>query len=361
MKPNSQSTETFTSKHAKTLTRGLYQRNQIYWLRYSKAGKQERKSLNTTDLAEAIATRKRELETIPTIQSEGVMRTAELYLQEQLKLGNLKERSVQAVKQALVSLLRNCPVARLDDITPQILQAYFNRITQPKGKGGMAASSWNSYAGHLSGFFSGMVRSRRLGQNPMTTVTLPKFNQAIHARTHVESKETANRLIANCTDPRIKFVLLAGFHLGMRKEEIIESRWEWMREDLKVAVIPMEERKRPKPATPPLPASMIAHLKFMRAALPRPPSSTDYILMPSKTRGDYRYRWDFRKPLEDYLKTQGCNFRAHDMRRSYVTNLCRANVSLDTISAWVGDSVRTLEAHYKHLQAYDSRIEKLTR
>ena len=346
-------------KHRHILPKGIYLRNGIYQLNLFRNGRRVRKTLGTSDLAEALEQRRLELTKSPTPKGEGLLRTAQLYTEEQLRLGNLQPRSARELMRLLADVLRFTQAAALDDLTPALLQKFFNRITQSKENGGLSPASWNSYAGRLSGFFRDMVAQRRLTRNPMDQVDLPRFNQAAHARRNVVEQKTANRLIAAAKDPRLKFILLCGFHAGMRKEEIIEARWGWFDLKARVANIPMTERKIQKPAYPPLTSPLVEHLLDMKRALPRPPKPTDYILEPMKEAGRYRYRWDFRIPLEKFLAEQGEEFTTHDMRRSYCTNNIKNGVSLEILSSWTGDAMRTLEQHYKHLLAYDPRVEKL--
>jgi integrase len=346
-------------RHRKILPHGLYIRNGVFQLSFQRNGRRVRKSLATADLAEAIEQRRLELLKSPTPKGEGLLRTAQLHTEEQLRLANLQPRSARELMRLLADVLRFTQASSLDDLTPAKLQTYFNRITAPRAQGGLSPASWSSYAGRLSGFFRDMVQKHRLTKNPMDQVRLPRFNQAAHARSTTLDQQTANRLIQNCADQRVKFALLCGFHAGMRKEEIIEARWGWFDLTARVANIPMTERKIQKPAYPPLTSSMIEHLGKMRRALPQPPAPTDYVLEPAKQSGRHRYRWDFRIPFENYLHQQGVKFTAHDMRRSYCTNNIKNGVSLEMLSSWTGDAMRTLEQHYKHLMAYDPRVEKL--
>ena len=343
------------SVHPKILAKGIYLRNSLYWLRYSKNGTQYRVPLGTSDYARALELKRLELSKIPTEPSEGLQCTAALYLQRQVQLGRLSPRYAAEVETRVKEICRDCPgIARLPDVTTAKLQHYFNEKVK-KWKPG----SWNAWAGQVRGFFRGMVEERRLRENPMDGVKLPTFNQGEHTREHTISGATARRLIENCRDPRLKFVLLAGFTMGMRKEEIIEARWGWFDLNGRVCRIPPEVRKRSKPATPPISRDMAEHLDEMRAALPRSPAATAYILEPAKAPGKYRYRWDFRLPLDDYLKKMKVKFSPHDMRRSYCTNAVQRGATLEQLSAWVGDSVRVLAAHYAHLKAYDPLVEKI--
>lgn len=339
-------------------SQGLYQRGKIWYFDGYPNGRRKRISLQTSDYAEAVRRRKLELEKIPTARHEGLLRTAQLYTEDMLEQGKLKPNSANELMRLVTDMSRFCDVARLDDINEKVLQRYFDMLMKP-GPRQVKPASWHSYAARLSGFFSGMVEKKRMTFNPMDRVKLPKFSQAAHARTNTVDAATAGRLIEECPDDEIKLVLLLGFTCGMRKNEIIQARWSWFDLNARVCRIPLTERKVQKAASPPINSQLMKHLERMKKALPRPPKPSDYLMKPEVEKGLWRYRYDFDKPFEKYLAQQKVQFTAHDMRRSFATNCVQQGISLEIISTWTGDTVRTLEIHYKHLAAYDPRVEKI--
>jgi integrase len=335
--------------------RGIYLRGSNYWLRYSSNGEQLRVPLRTSDLGEAVkraAAERGRVPFDPNLHLQGALRRQ---LEEEQRAGRLSLRYVnEAHRRFKVLLDFHHDITKLHDITPRRLQEYLDHVRKQR-----KPTTLNTYAGQLRGIFSLMVRRRHLAHNPMDDVRLPAFNQAEHVRDNVVPGEVAARLIKKCKDPRLKYVLLAGFCLGMRKNEIIESRWGWFNLQARVCLIPPEARKRSKLACPPLNSDVLAHLEKMKRALPKPPLPTDYILEPGVVAGDYRYRWDFRKPFMDFMAANKVNCTAHDMRRSFCTAAVRNGATLEQLSAWVGDSARVLASHYAHLKSYSPLVENI--
>jgi site-specific recombinase XerD len=74
----------------------------------------------------------------------------------------------------------------------------------------------------------------------------------------------------------------------------------------------------------------------------------EFILHP-KTEGQ-RYRWDFRRLFNKYMKSKGMTkVTPHTMRHSFITHLATNDVSLAVISAISGDGIKTLETNYMHI------------
>ena len=343
------------TKHEADNTRGIYLRNQTYWLRFYRNGHELRKSLQTGDMGEAIKLAQAERARVPMNPAENLQGSVGRYLRQEVEGNRLAPRYAEELRRRLGFLLDYFPeVTRLDDLTPKRLQSYLDHVRRK-----LSPASLNSYSGQLRGLFNILVERKHLRENPMNHVRLPAYNQGEHVRENVLSPEGAQKLIDNCTDSRLKFVLLAGFCMGMRKEEIIEARWGWFNEKARVCLIPPEARKRSKPACPPLNSEVIKHLQFMREQLPAQPHPTDYILEPEVVAGSYRYRWDFRKPFTDFMRKHKVKCTAHDMRRTFCTLAVRNGATLEQLSAWVGDTPRVLASHYAHLKTYNPLVEDI--
>jgi len=334
---------------------GIYLRGDKFWLRYSRNGEQQRVPLKTSDMAEAMKRAAAERERVPLDPNLNMQGAVRRQLEEEMKADRLSPRYVNEVHRRLKVLLDFHPdITKLSDINPRRLQQYLDHVGKRR-----KPATLNTYAGQLRGLFALLVKRRNLASNPMDSVRLPAFNQAEHVRENVVEPDVARELIRKCEDQRLKFVLLAGFCLGMRKEEIIEARWGWFNVSARVCLIPPEVRKRSKPACPPLNADVLEHLQKLKKALPKLPQPGDYILEPQIEGGSYRYRWDFRKPFTEFMTEHKVKCTAHDMRRTFCTLAVRNGATLEQLSAWVGDSVRVLASHYAHLRTYNPLVESI--
>lgn len=336
---------------------GIHKRGNTFHFRFSQNGRQVRGSLHTSDPEEARRRYRLERQRVHADPSENLVHTIGRHIQEEVEAGNLAPRYAAEVRARLYTLLDfHKNITRLDDFTPKRLQEYLDHVRKRR-----SAATLSTYAGQLRGLFRLLLERRRIMYNPMDEVRLPAFNQSEHARDNVVAPEKVRELLDKCTDLQLKFILLAGFCLGMRRNEITEARWGWFNLPARVCLIPPEARKRGKPACPPLNSEVIAHLQKMREALPKAPLPTDYLVEPGKMQGANRYRYDFIKPFRRHLKSCGVNCSAHDMRRTYATLAVRSGATLEQLSAWVGDTPRVLAAHYAHLKSYNPLVEGMVR
>jgi integrase len=87
------------------------------------------------------------------------------------------------------------------------------------------------------------VEKRKLRENPASFIKAKISNSAKRRRFCLHDQVT--RLIDECPDVELKFIQFAGFHAGLRKDEIIQARPEWF--DLRLNIIHITESEDWKP------------------------------------------------------------------------------------------------------------------
>lgn len=176
------------------------------------------------------------------------------------------------------------------------------------------------------------------------------------------TKEERDRLIQGCDHLDLQAVLFFGFHAGLRRNEILNLRPSWLlrapdgspthihvrEDDGKDGTTQFTIKDgEPKviPMTRPLVEFVVRHRLHEREP---------YLVAPEIRGGGYRYRWDFKRRWETYMRNQGVvHVTPHTMRHTFVTLLLSAppekRPSLLHLERWTGDSVETLKKHYAHL------------
>ena len=174
-------------------------------------------------------------------------------------------------------------------------------------------------------------------------------------RTRFADLELAQRLIKDAPDDDLRFVLFCGFHVGMRKMEIVEARPEWFNLEARTVEIRATETFRPKDRdarTVPLTDQFVAFLKQWGLRSP-------YVLQPDVMHGSHRYRFDFRRAFSDYVKAQGVPWISpHVMRHSFASICATKGIDIYRIATWLGDDVRVVQKHYAKLRPDDRQIMK---
>jgi len=222
----------------------------------------------------------------------------------------------------------------------------------------------------VKSFFSWCKDQQYIATNPAKPVKSPRLGKCGSRRNFCSAKQRDD-LIQNAPDDDLKFVLFVGFHAGLRKIEIIEARRDWF--DLENGIIWVRKAeagsKRLRTGEKPFhikdrderPITMTQPLKkFLKTYLNRPLEPLDFVLYPRVPHGCSIYRYDFRKPFEEYMVAQKCpEVTAHMMRRTFASLLVQAGVSLYKVSKWLGDGEAVTAEHYGHLQDNDREIDKM--
>lgn len=230
-------------------------------------------------------------------------------------------------------------------------------------------------------------------RNPIDEAKLVKLEK--RAREEFCSFDQRDQLIADCTeDDELKFILYAGFHGGLRFNEIVEAVPWWFdlpNMQLRLSKTPTMQFKDGEERTLPV-------TKEFRSFLDGYGLRAPYMIAPDVKKGKWIYRYDFRAKFEAFTGTRGwcCNkvyrFRVpdfpdghdkrkklpliktcpqcekegrdfswvtpHIMRHTYASLLVSAGESIYKVAVWMGDDVQTVQDHYGHLAPDNGGIEK---
>lgn len=354
--------------------KGLYLRGKKFWYRYSYQQHQYRVPLDTEDEAEAI-TKALRIRANPVLAGAAPLeQELKKYVATKRENGTYTLNSADSREDVLRRFASERHLREVREITADEIKSWLNSLRkEPKaGRGGkrkqsakqkkqrtrLAESSIESYGMIIRGFCTWLVEENKLRENPAEFIKAKISNSA--KRRRFCQREQVDLLIEKSPDREMKFILFCGFHAGMRKGEIVQARPDWF--DLKLNIIHITESEIWKPKdkdkrTIPLTA---AFKKFLEAEMmidgqfPEP-----YLIYPEKVQGKGRYRYDFRKPFEEYMAGKGLRWvKPHVMRHTFASLLAIAGVSIFKIAQWLGDDVQVVERHYAHLQPQDSDIER---
>lgn len=173
------------------------------------------------------------------------------------------------------------------------------------------------------------------------------------ARIKFTDLELAQKLIANAPNDDMRFILFCGFHVGMRKQEIIEAIPEWFNLSRKTLEIRATATFRPKDRDARTVPITDQFADFLRQYGLRKP----FVLKPEVEHGKFRYRYDFRRPFTDYMAEQGVPWiTPHVMRHSFASICAMKGIDIYRIATWLGDDVRVVQKHYAKLRPDDREI-----
>lgn len=338
----------------------MYLRGGIWWLRYTPAPghPQARVSLNTSHAGQA-GDRALERMAQPILDESAPFGVEmEAYIAESMRNEVMTQMTANGRRYAVKTFARECDVSKIAEITTANMERWAKLLRDRK----QADATVRTYIMHLRAFCSWLVRKNKLRENPGKTMRLGKL--VVRGRRNFVTKDKIRDLIAAAPDDDFRFILFCGFHVGMRKIEIIEARPCFFQlgtaERRGFVSIEKTATFRPKDKeerTIPLTAEFES---FLRGYLAKLPEGAQWVLRPEKKKchAATNYRVYFQRNFDDFVKSQGVRCSVHDMRRSFVSNKVIENSTLIfKLAKWTGTDVRTLQKHYGHLLADDQDIE----
>lgn len=336
---------------------GVYLRGKIFWYRYSFDGRQHRTSLETDDEAAAIA-KAMEIRANPELAGINHLKLEiKDYIRHQAETGTFTRNSVANRTAVLNRWADDLGATEVRAITTERLQKWYAWLKQRKGEP-LTESTAHSYLLMVRGFFNHLVKENKVRDNPVVGVETAKLKVGV--RREFCDPALTQKLIDECPDRELRFVLYCGFHAGLRKEEIIMARPEWFNLNDGLLHVTQSGDWKPKDKEDrTIPLTRAFH-EFLRhemcgtKGLPAP-----FIIAPAKQLGRGRYRYDFRKPFEIYMAEQKCAWvTPHVMRHTFASLLASRGVSIYKIAKWLGDGVEVTQRHYAQLLPKDDDIEK---
>jgi integrase len=311
-------------------------------------------NLETSDLTEAIKRRK-EIISREELNTSGLLSVEiKRYVRWQID----ENGSSEFTEAKFTSFLRRL-VRELGDIPViQVVPKDGERYRKALEASGLVSESVRTYLGHARMFLewcvkpAGMIRT-----NPFNGLEMPEKRKQL--RKQWVKPWDSNKLIQACQRDDLRFVLYCGFYAGMRRNEIVHARPSWF--DLHAKVInitllyPPDAKKlkldpfEPKDKTERTIPISDEFAEFLKGYL-KP--EWDYCIgQGRRQRTKSGYRYDFRRPYEEFMEAQNFGWcMIHLMRHSYASMLYSSGkVSSAIITEWTGDEERVLNEHYKHL------------
>jgi len=336
--------------HTSKLTRGIYRRGKIFWLAFQRDGKRRFISLETDDPLEAVR-RANEMRAFRfPDQPTALSRVIDQYLAEKRRLNLYSPATARVHGAALREFAIRVDSRPIDAITERLAEEHYAAL-----QARVSETTAQIHVRALRAFFAWAVRQQIVRVSPFGRLRLARITQPARVRYCTRAEREA--LIKAATDDDLRFILLCGFDAGMRKNEIIEAKAGWF--DLHAGAVHLQNTptfrlKDREARTVPLTKRFARFLqRYLKGRAPE-----DFAVRPQIAHGRGTYRWDFHRPYNDFMTSQGRRWvTAHVMRHTFASLLVQAGVSIYKVARWMGDGVAVLEKHYGHLAPKDSDIE----
>lgn len=229
-------------------------------------------------------------------------------------------------------------------ITPHALEKY---KTERQAK--VSPARVNRELAILKSMFSKAVKWGRVSDNPVKRVEM--FREENKRERFLAPAEKENLL--NKSPDWMRPILFMALNTGMRQGELLSLKWADVNLDQKVLLV--RYSKAGKPRHIPLNSDLVENLK-------RHPKRGPYVF--SDENGNILDRHGALRSSFDRLVRvlQLANFRFHDLRHTFASDLAMKSVDIKTISELLGHSSTRMSERYMHLSPSHKReaVERLT-
>ena len=165
--------------------------------------------------------RAREILDAPELQPARSFRAeVERFLKHKYETNRYSKMSADSKRSCL-----NLFADSVKNIPPTNVTGYQCKAFYNAAKARIAASTAESYMFTLRSFFNWCAKENLCRRNPVLDVQLDRIDRK--GRTRFADFDLAQRLIEDALTDDLRYVLFAGFHVGMRKLEIVEAVPEW--------------------------------------------------------------------------------------------------------------------------------------
>ncbi|MFH1618594.1 MAG: site-specific integrase [bacterium] len=321
---------------------GIYRmpRSPFWWYSFKYNGKRIRRSTGLVDRKQAgelyhlkrgeyiLGKEKNQLPPLP------LKMLLETYLKDYSKTNKLSYNDDCSI----VRILNNFFGERLtSDITPHLIERYKSHRRQTLvGGHPLSGAKVNRELAILKTAFNKGTEWGLVLDNPVRRVKF--FSEKNRGRTRYLTQDEKKRLLDVCP-PFIRRIVLTALKTGMRQAEILNLKWTEV--DLNANRITLRKTKSGKIRHIPIHPDV---LKIFRE-LPR---AGEYVFFDKTESRSWhgRRRGDFEAALEEAGIR---DFRFHDLRHSFASELVMKGVDIKTVSELLGHSTTRMTERYSHL------------
>ncbi len=348
----------------------MYQREGMWYVKWFEKGKIYRKSLKTKSKQRARAK----------------LVEIEKALENGTPVGQLKDMEIEAFTEAFHAYAERqkrpyttktlchswkqftgwAKPLRLSDVTQETIRNYKEYLLAEEYKKSTVRSSLTA----LSSVFSKAIKDMGVfaGPNPVRGVGLPKPPKRVISTGEGDgprflSKDEISRLLVAAEDHgRDMYMLVAlGIFAGLRKNELINARWNWIDFENGLLLVRNKGRFTTKSGherTIPLAGRLSEILK------PHQGVPESFIVYPEQAEknddvdSSTKYRVDFTDAFKRVVKkAELTRVTPHVLRHTFASQLVMAGTSLYKVSQWMGHEDLKTTMIYAHLSPVDRDID----
>ena len=320
-------------------SKGAYLRGKIWWITYlGPDGKQHWESCHTESKTEALAlleqrrvdTRKGELPEVKRIKPTLFKELAQEY-----EVWAEKQKGFGSKKCFIKRLVTHFGLSNLMQLKIQAIEHFQSDLL----KQGLKPASANRILATLKHMITKAVAWEMATEEVLKKVRKVKYLQENNKRLRFLSKEEIASLIDAC-DAHLRPIVITALNTGMRKGEILGLRWDQV--DLRHGFFLLVHTKNGERRELPINRTLRKTLLDLPRRLDIP-----YVFYDNRTGKRYL---NVKRSFASACRRAGISdFRIHDCRHTFASQLIMAGIDLTTVKELLGHKTITMTMRYSHL------------
>ena len=322
--------------------KGIYKRGNIYWIRYAGLdGRTVFESSESTKQKDAEALYRKRKQTIDEGKQPEIKKIANHtfnglvteYVKWAERQKSFKKSKIYLIGQ-LSGIYGNVPLRRFTSMMLEQFQTDKLNI-------GRKPATVNRLIATLSHMFTKAVEWDMVEDETLKRIRKVKLLPENNRRLRYLLPEECQRLIESC-DNHLKPIVVTALNTGMRKDEILGLKWDNV--DLKMGFILLnqEQTKNSERKEIPINSTLMEILRNIQKR-----DDIPYVFYNPLTGNRYD---DVKRSYKTALKKAGINdFKFHDLRHTFASQLVMAGIDITTIKELLGHKDLKMTLRYAHL------------
>jgi len=328
---------------------GLYKRGNIWWITITRNGKRFHLSTKVTDKKKAQQIYREVLLRLSAGKesaignssekfTESCLTYEEFYREHYLPWCKGRHATYQKTKKYFLNLIPEWfRKLKLCEISLKEVESYQSHLIRK----GLSVDTCNKYISILKASMTKAYEWELISEERLKSIRKVKLLKGEVKRLRYLNPDEIKRLLEACDDYVYPIVFTA-LNTGMRKGEILGLRWKDI--DLKNGLILLEKTKNQERREIPMNGSLRELFKrlFTQRRL-----DTDYVFVNPETGNRY---YDLKRAFSRALSKAGIkDFRFHDLRHTFASQLVMAGVDIRTVQELLGHKKLSMTMRYSHL------------
>jgi len=320
-------------------TKGIYKRGNVYWICYKGLdGRMIRESSGSSKYSRAVellTDRRKDVQDGKEPQSKRIANHTFKELAEEYLVWAQRQRGFRQKQSIIKQLVSVFGKSTLRAFSSRVLEQYQTERMQQGNK----PATINRHLATIKHMFTKAVEWDMVEEGTLKRIRKAKLLEESNRRLRYLCKEECQALVESC-DRHLKPIITVALNTGMRKSEILFLKWDNV--DLRNGFILLRETKNGERREIPINDTVRETLVSLTRRLDVP-----YVFYDPITGKPYE---DVKRSFSSACRRAGINdFRFHDLRHSFASQLIMAGVDLTTVKELLGHKTLTMTLRYAHL------------